>query len=180
VQLVGGRQALSSETDGPLVAETLARCLGAPFYRLYAPLLLDSPKSRDSLSSSSAISEVLAVTRAADVALVGIGAWSNYAPSLRRLSYRLDDRELRDLEEAGVVGDILVRCIDGSGTVIPSPINRRVMGIDPSDLQRMRWSIGVAWSEAKAPAVGAALRGRYLNALITDEPCARRVLDGHP
>jgi DNA-binding transcriptional regulator LsrR (DeoR family) len=177
VQLVGGRHALSSETDGPLVAETLARTLNAPFYRLHAPALLDTQESRDTLMSLPTIADVLAMTRAADVAVVGIGAWSNFAPSLRRSGYRLDAQELHDLEQAGVVGDILTRCIDQSGVIIPSPTNRRVVGIDPSDLQHMRWSIGVAWREEKAQAVLAALRGRYLNVLITDQDCARRVLD---
>jgi len=176
-QLVGGRHGLSSETDGPMVAEILASRLDAPFYRLHAPLLLDSAETRDSLVSSPAIAEVLAMTRVADIALVGIGTWLNYAPSFQRLNYHLDDQELHDLEQAGVVGDILTRCIDHSGAVIPSPINRGIVGIDPHDLLDMRWVIGLAWQEEKVQAILATLRGHYLNVLITNESCAQQVLD---
>ena len=176
-QLVGGRHGLSSETDGPMVAEMLANSLGAPFYRLHAPLMLDSAETRDSFVSSPAIADVLAMTRVADIALVGIGSWPNFAPSLQRLNYRLDDQELRELEQARVVGDILTRCIDHSGAVISSPINRRIVGIDPNDLLDMRWVIGLAWQEEKVQAILATLRGHYLNVLITNESCAQQVLD---
>jgi len=175
-QLVGGQHGLSTEKDSPMVAELLAHRLNAPFYRLHAPLMLNSPEARDSLVASPTVAQVLEVTRAADIALVGIGAWSNFAPSIRRLNYYLDDQELQDLEEAGVVGDVLTRCIDRSGAVIPSPINRRMVGIDPSDLRRMRWVVGVAWQEGKTQAILATLRGNYLNVLITDESCARQLL----
>jgi DNA-binding transcriptional regulator LsrR (DeoR family) len=176
-QLVGGRHGLSSETDGPMVAELLANRLGAPFYRLHAPLLVDTPEMRDSLMVSPAMADALSAARSSDVALVGIGAWSNFAPSLQRLNYHLNEESLRELQEAGVVGDVLTRCVDASGNVIASEINDRIVGIDPAELRSMRWVIGLAWHEDKAPAILAALRGRYLNVLITCESCARQVLD---
>ena len=175
-QLIGGRHGFSSETDGPMVAELLANRLGAPFYRLQAPLLLDTPEMRDTLASSQAITEALSIAEAADVALIGIGAWTRFASSLQKLNYRLDSAELADLERSGVVGDILNRNIDDSGNVIVSPLNQRVVGLDPSKLQSMRWAIGLAWHEEKSEAILAALRGKYLNVLITSSVCAETIL----
>jgi DNA-binding transcriptional regulator LsrR (DeoR family) len=179
-QLVGGQHGLSTEKDSPMVAELLARRLDAPFYRLHAPLMLDSPEARDSLVASPTIADVLKVTQSADIALVGIGAWTNFAPSLRRLNYHLDDQELKDLENAGVVGDVLTRCIDRSGAVIPSSINRRIIGLDPNALKDMRWSIGIAWQIEKIPAILASLRGQFLNVLLTDDACAQQLLAHSP
>lgn len=176
-QMVGGQHAFGIETDGPMVAELLATRLGARFYRLHAPLFLDSRDARDSLIASPTIADVLEITRSAHIALVSIGAWSNYVPSLQRLNYNIRTKEIEQLEKAGVVGDILVRSLNRKGEVIPSTIIDRIVGIDPSDLQQMRWVIGIAWQEEKVEAILATLRGKYLNVLITNEHCARAILE---
>ena len=53
---------------------------------------------------------------------------------------------------------------------------RRKVVLSPEDVRV--GSIAVAGGEAKAAAVGAALRGRLISGLLTDESVARAILEG--
>jgi DNA-binding transcriptional regulator LsrR (DeoR family) len=52
----------------------------------------------------------------------------------------------------------------------------RVVGIELNDLPQLPWVFGAAVGVEKAPAVLGALRGGYINVLVTDEPTARACL----
>jgi DNA-binding transcriptional regulator LsrR (DeoR family) len=58
---------------------------------------------------------------------------------------------------------------------------RRILSVEGSRLQTLsrredRHVVAVAGGRAKVEAVRGALRGRFMNALVTDEDCAARLL----
>jgi DNA-binding transcriptional regulator LsrR (DeoR family) len=58
-------------------------------------------------------------------------------------------------------------------------VNRRVVGISLDNLSRIETVIGVAGSSRKGAAILGALRGGYVNVLITDDQAAQKVLALH-
>jgi deoxyribonucleoside regulator len=58
-------------------------------------------------------------------------------------------------------------------------INRRIVGISLDTLLRIETVIGVAGSSRKGAAILGALRGGYVNVLITDDQAAKKVLALH-
>lgn len=62
------------------------------------------------------------------------------------------------------------------GEHIDNTLDDRLIGIDIADLKRTPYRIGVAEAVDKADAIASALKGRYINVLVTTEETAREVL----
>ena len=84
--------------------------------------------------------------------------------------------EAEELLRAGAVGDICGRHFDVNGEMANFPLNERVVGIDPLQLQKIPCRIGVAAGAWKAEAILGAMRGTWINVLVTDEEAALRLL----
>ena len=74
------------------------------------------------------------------------------------------------------MGDVLARALDAEGNPLDHPLNRRVIGLELEALRRIPTVIAVAGGVAKAPAIRAALRGGYVDVLVTDAEAAAAVL----
>jgi DNA-binding transcriptional regulator LsrR (DeoR family) len=119
-----------------------------------------------------------------DIALAGIGLIGEQTPGFCSLaeSYGVSVRRLRQL---GVVGEINYQPFDARGTLVDRPelraLTRRILSVEGSRLQALsrrddRYVVAVAGGRAKVEAVRGALRGRFMNVLVTDEDCAARLL----
>lgn len=175
IQAIGATGAESNTSDGPLLAQNLAEKLGAQLQLLHAPLLVDNQSVRDALLRDKHISGVLDAARRADIAFVGIGLPSPQANNLVRTGY-MTEPQANDLVKRGVVGDICARYFNTEGKLLDIDVNRRVMGVSPAEMERVGKVVGVSGGVQKGPAVLGALRGKYLDVLITDRNAACYVL----
>lgn len=175
VQIIGALGTGDPMIDGPELARWLAEKLEAPVRHLHAPLLVESEAVAQALRQERAIAETLAMARKVHLALIGIGSVDPALSSLRRAGY-LTEAELEALRAAGAVGDVLARVLDAEGRPLDLPFNRRVVGLEPEALRRIPTVIAVAGGLAKAPAIRAALRGGYVDVLVTDAAAAAAVL----
>jgi DNA-binding transcriptional regulator LsrR (DeoR family) len=175
VQMVGAVGAGDPLMDGPDLARLLAGVYGGEYRYLHAPLIVEDARSREVLLQEPRIRETLSLARRTDLALVGIGAPQPEVSSLLRAGY-LDQEALAQLRAQGVAGDICARHYDAWGDVLDVELNRRVVGVELEALHDIAQVIGVAGGEAKAGAILGALRGGHVNALITDDVTARKVL----
>jgi DNA-binding transcriptional regulator LsrR (DeoR family) len=111
-----------------------------------------------------------------DIAVISIGEVSKSA-SLFEMGFLLQEDIHRVLEK-GAVGDILGRFIDSQGKIIEDEIHDRVIGIPIETLKRSdQVTIGIAGGESKFEAVRAAVKGGFVNVLITDENNALRLCE---
>ena len=76
-----------------------------------------------------------------------------------------------------MVGDILGQFFDASGSVVRLPIHDRRIGIELSDLAQIPKVVGVAGGLHKVEAILGALRGGFLDVLVTNELAALRLLE---
>jgi len=86
--------------------------------------------------------------------------------------FSAEDRS--QLTRLGAVGDICFRYFDAQGVPIKSALMQRVIGIEPSMLRAVGRVIGIAGGKRKLQAILAALRGGWIDILITD----RRTAEG--
>jgi DNA-binding transcriptional regulator LsrR (DeoR family) len=80
-----------------------------------------------------------------------------------------------DLDEAianGAVGDIANRFIDADGQPVQVELNERIIGIDLDQLGKIPRVVGVAGGSNKIAPIRAALRGKLIDVLITDQATA--------
>jgi DNA-binding transcriptional regulator LsrR (DeoR family) len=119
-----------------------------------------------------------------DIALVGVGQIAEQTPGFCTLaeSYGVSVKRLR---EFGVVGEINYQPFDAEGHIVDQPelqvLMHRVLSVSGDRLQDLsrrddRYVIAVAGGRSKIDAVRGALRGRFMNVLVTDEDVAQAVL----
>lgn len=110
----------------------------------------------------------------AQFSVVGIGGMSENATILTNGMFSNSDFLLLSMK--GAVGDILCHFIDKDGNLVPSDIEGRLISTPLQKLKSLENTIGVAAGEHKVAAILAALKGEYLDTLITDENTARSIL----
>lgn len=177
VQLIGASGSEIVSTDGPRYAQMLAEKLNCPSYYLHVPLVVESEAVRDSLLQDIRIRSTLEHARQANIAFVGIGYtgdMDNY--SLLRTGY-ISKEDLQVLLAEGAVGDICARHFDQNGNYLDTDFDRRTIGISLEELREIDTVVGLSGSKIKAPAVYGALKGAYLNVLITDAVTALELID---
>lgn len=176
VQMIGAAGRGDPLIDGPELARSLAQTLGADYFTLNAPLIVDDPSIRQALTQESNIRETLGLASQADVALVGIGSVEPDISSLVRAGYT-QAKEMMAIKATGAVGDICACHYDKDGHILDIDINQRSIGVSLQTLSRPSCTvIGVAGGAGKATAILGALRGHFVDILVTDSMAAERIL----
>jgi DNA-binding transcriptional regulator LsrR (DeoR family) len=175
VQILGGVGSIGSEFHAIYLAQKLAANIGARPVLLQSPAVVGSPEAQRVLSRDPAVQEASALFDKLDVALVGIGSME---PSrMLSVSGSIFSREERaELHRLGAVGDICFRYYNLNGEPIKSPLMKRVIGIDLAKLRACKRVVGVAGGVQKVPSILAALRGRLIDVLITDQRTAEALV----
>jgi DNA-binding transcriptional regulator LsrR (DeoR family) len=139
-------------------------------------VVTDTVEERALLESQRPWQLIRALADSASIALVGIGTLDREAevPLLR--DGFITEAERDELIRLGAVGDITGWAFDANGHQLEGGSNARLTAI-PHRVPLTRLTIGVAGGSSKALAIGAALRGRLVSGLITDEAAARRILE---
>jgi DNA-binding transcriptional regulator LsrR (DeoR family) len=178
VQILGATGSENTPINGPILAQLLSDRLGCRSWHLHAPLIVDCEAGRNALLQDRSIQHTLERAKHADVALVGIGSTRSDLYSLLRAGYVTED-EAQAIREMGAVGDVCAQHYNLSGQWLDIDINRRVVGIELETLFKIDTVIGVAGSSRKGQAILGALRGGYVDVLITDDQAAKKVLALH-
>ena len=83
--------------------------------------------------------------------------------------------ELAAIRDQGAIGNICLRHYDGNGVEIREPLGNRIVGLALEQLKKIPRSVGIAGGKQRLLPVLGALRGRWINTLITDQYTAKRL-----
>lgn len=175
VQMLGGLGRPESETYGADLVHRMALAFNAKPRLISAPGIVTSKLVRDALLDDPQIASTLSLAAQADVALVGIGRPT--PDSVVMQSGILTEAEFAELQAYGAVGDIALRFFDADGRPIQHEICDRMIGLDLDQIRKIPRVIGAAGGEAKVEVIRAALRGKLINVLVTDERTALSLLE---
>ena len=153
---------------------TRSSIFNAKLYLTPAPLLMASEDIVKAMEQEPSVKQIRHMATLAQVSIVGIGGVDSNATLLTNGTLNHSDVLLLSMQ--GAVGDMLCHFIDKDGNVIQSSLERRLMSTPLEQLKEMSNSIGVAGGSTKSEAILAALKGNYLDVLITDETTATNVL----
>ena len=167
VSLTGG---VGTYVDGMRTANW-----GSGVHLVPAPLVVRDPDVARNLSSEPAVANLLDMALNASYQLVGIGEL-NAASTVVRAGYISPD-DVEPLRRKGAVGDILCQFYNDRGEVLDLPLHDRVIGVKLSGLSKAEKVVAAAGGLSKVQAIHAALRGRFIGILITDETTAAGLLD---
>ncbi|HLG81839.1 MAG TPA: sugar-binding transcriptional regulator [Bradyrhizobium sp.] len=172
VSLVGNISADGSASFFDTVGR-LADRTGARHYPMPLPFLMSSEDERNRMVRIEPIAKVKAVAAKADLRLVGIGQMDQKAQV--HVDGFVTREELFEMMRLGAVGEITGWAYDAKGRLIKGGTNRRLTSIPPQ-VPVQTTTIAAALGQAKVSAIRAALAGRLVNGLITDEATARAAL----
>jgi DNA-binding transcriptional regulator LsrR (DeoR family) len=175
VQILGGVGSPGAEVHATHLTQRLARLIGAEAIFLPAPGVVGSPKARGVLMEDPFVKKAVAQFGRVTLALVGIGA---VKPSrlLASSGNAFQPAELAALRQRGAVGDVCLRFFDAEGRPVATELDGRVIGMGLRQLRAVSRSVGVAGGFRKFTAILGALRGRFVNVLVTDRRTAERLL----
>jgi DNA-binding transcriptional regulator LsrR (DeoR family) len=145
----------------------------APHFPMPVPVIADTDEDRELFTSLKPVRRVRDLAAHADVAFVGIGQMTETAPLYK--DGFITAEELADMGARGAAGEIAGWAYTAEGRYIDGGTNGRICGVRVAAGDG-RSVIGIAAGAEKIPAMMAALRGRLVNGLITDERTALALL----
>jgi DNA-binding transcriptional regulator LsrR (DeoR family) len=145
----------------------------ARHYPMPLPVFVSSEAEREQLLRINPVTRVRAVAERADLRLIGIGQIDQGAQLL--IDGFISREELLELMRLGAVGELTGWAFDDAGRIIDGGTNRRVTSV-PHRVSAETLVVGAALGPPKVPAMRAALAGRLLSGLITDEATAKALL----
>jgi DNA-binding transcriptional regulator LsrR (DeoR family) len=173
VSLVGNISADGSASFFDTVGR-LADRTGARHYPMPLPFLMSSEDERNRMVRIEPIAKVKAIAAKADLRLIGIGQMDQKAQVY--VDGFVTREELFELMRLGAVGEITGWAYDAKGRLIKGGTNQRLTSIPPQ-VPAATATVAAVVGRAKVPAIKAALAGRLINGLITDEATACAILD---
>jgi len=168
VPLVGGVGQTKLDVHSNQIVINLARAFGGDWQLFHAPAIVDSLNVKNTILSDKNTRQVLELFEKCSVALIGIGAPLTPHSTMLETGY-FSERELEQLKNTGAVCDLCSIFLNKEGKLCPAEINQRVIGISLENLDKIPLVIGVAGGTDKHEAVLAALKGKHIDVLITDE-----------
>jgi DNA-binding transcriptional regulator LsrR (DeoR family) len=154
---------------------TMADRIKARSFPMPLPVIASSPQEREMLLNQPMIRQTLALAAKADVTFVGIGDLGPKAPLYE--DGFITESELKALQKAGGVGEIVGWVFDRDGRMIDGVTNDRVSSA-PLPSREKSLVVALAMGDLKLPGILAAVNRRLVNGLITDERTATSLLSG--
>ncbi|MFK7801001.1 MAG: sugar-binding transcriptional regulator [Anaerolineae bacterium] len=174
VQMLGALGEGDSHIDGPELALRLAEKFEGSYRYVHAPAVVKSIEMKQMLLQQPQIKSTLEKAANADIMLQGIGSLADEMSSLARAGY-LSEAERDACLAEGAVGHLMARMIDINGNHV-GKYNERVVAIPVEALHQPDYSIGICASKRKAKPTLGALRGKFINTLVTDRRCAEELI----
>ncbi|MGB9857407.1 MAG: sugar-binding transcriptional regulator [Dictyoglomaceae bacterium] len=173
VQLNGGVSKSGITTHADEIVREVAKIFSAEYFLLPLPAIVENETTRETLINDNIIKEYLSIAEVSTIAIFSVGRLG--FQSILYLAGYITDKEMEEMQKRGVVGDICSTFFDITGNTENIPVNKRVCGINITNLRKKKASIAIAGSPIKAEAILGGLRGGYINYLITDFKTALRI-----
>lgn len=177
VQILGGIGNPGAEAHANRLTGRLANLVNGTAVFLPAPGVVGSETALQVLLEDQYVQETTRLFDNVSIALVGIGA---IEPSklLTQSGNIFTEQEQAKLRLEGAVGDILLRFFDAKGRQVNGSLSNRVVSMSLEQLRQVDRAIAVAGGRRKYPAILGALRGGWINILITDRCTAEFLVNG--
>ena len=173
VQVAGAPLGLEISQNPVELLHRLASLSGGRSYPVYSPMWAEDPLLIQRLRQEPTVASAMAKYDSIDMLVLGVGSWT---PAKSCLCTGFPDSWRREALAAGVQADVCGTLIDRDGREIPSPLDDYGLTITSRQLRRIPDVVGIGGGTEKADAIAAALRGRWINVLVTDAGVARHLL----
>ncbi len=176
IPLTGEPAKTSSRYHVTSVVSKVAQTFEAVPHYLYAPLLTEKEGTKETILADGVSSAVVNLWEKITKAFFSVGAITKGVSTLWWSLEFLDENKFNELLELGAVGEICAQYFDQAGRLIDTDLHKRTIAMPITRLKEIDFSVGIVGDEIKVPALVGALRGGFINVLITYEHIAEAVL----
>ena len=174
VQLTGALARPDVEINAPELVHAVARRAQARSSVIYAPMIASDAATAAAFARQPQIADTIRHFDEVTVAVMGVGGWTPPSSTLHDACTPAE-RELA--RRARVRADLSGVLLDELGHAVHAPLRERIIAITPGQLRRVPEVIAIAYGQEKVPAARAAIRGGYLNTLVTHTAFAEHLLN---
>lgn len=177
VQLSSGSNLVSMNMICHDLTRQLAERFGTTPHLIFAPQLVGNKELRDLLIKDESIKKTFDFFDKITVVIFGIGAFSPDFIKMLLENGQITAGELDILIKKKAVGDIFSNYIDFDGKLCDESLTRRLITMPVEKLRNIPYSLALAGGKEKAKPILAAIRGGYINMLVTDKGTIEEILD---
>ncbi len=152
------------------ITEALAEnaTLASHLRLLPAPVLVSSPELANHLNMEKSVREVLEMATHADATLTSVGGIDPATASSVKNSLVTTEEAIR-YRALGGVGDMIGEWFDARGQVLEKATSERKIGLKLAVLRDLPNVVCIAGGKGKVDAIRGAVKGGFVNVLVTDE-----------
>ncbi len=174
VSLLGGIDITGRDIHSNEIARRVSEAFKGKYYVLNAPVFVSNLQTKEAFEKEKSIKAVIDKAKLADIAVVGIGSPKQSSTMIKRGYFSI--KEFVKLTDKGAVGDICTNFYDIWGNIIKFSLNNKMIGLGLKELKHIPIVIGVASGEDKKEAILGALRGGYVNIIVTNKGVAEYLI----
>jgi DNA-binding transcriptional regulator LsrR (DeoR family) len=174
VQLTGALARPGADDSSIELVREVARVAGGPAYYFYAPMAVPDPATARALRGQPEVARAFGLIGSVTKAVAGVGAWE---PEQSTLYDATSEAERVELGRTGVCAEVSGVLIDDDGGPVPAALTERMIGITAAQMRAVPEVVGIVYGLAKSRAVLAAVRGGYVNSLVTHSTLALALIE---
>ena len=158
------------------IAQEFSRKFGGTYTQFLSPAVFSEQKAMEYFLKEKSISYIFDDFQKLDTLIMGIGIPQRVESTLVRAGY-ITGENLEKFARDGMAGDIALHFFDEDGdTEKFRAFNDRVAGMPLEMMKKVRNRIGIAGGENRAEAIRGAIKGGFINMLITNIDAAEKLL----
>ena len=175
VQLVGGMNIDFSDLEPTDITKTIASKLGGESNILYAPVIVENKETKDAMMSDFSLKSVFDKMEKCNYIVVGIGELKDETKLYKESNFNKQYKE--HLLSKGCIGDIGFRWFDREGKIVVHDYDNKTIGYNILNKNNETPVIGIAGGKKKEEAILGALKGGFIDVLITDDETAKFLIN---
>lgn len=158
------------------IAQEFSRKFGGTYTQFLSPAVFSEQKAMEYFLKERSISYIFDDFQKLDTLIMGIGIPQRVESTLVRAGY-ITGENLEKFARDGMAGDIALHFFDEDGATEKfRAFNDRVAGMPLEMMKKVRNRIGIAGGENRAEAIKGAIKGGFINMLITNIDAAEKLL----
>ena len=158
------------------IAQEFSRKFGGTYTQFLSPAVFSEQKAMEYFLKEKSISYIFDDFQKLDTLIMGIGIPQRVESTLVRAGY-ITGENLEKFARDGMAGDIALNFFDEDGATEKfRAFNDRVAGMPLEMMKKVRNRIGIAGGENRAEAIRGAIKGGFINMLITNIDAAEKLL----
>ena len=159
------------------IAANFAQKFGGRYVQFLAPAVFQNVEVMKGFLQEESVNYIYKYFEKLNSVLLGIGVPERGGSTMVSAGY-INERKLDEFVERGAVGDIALRYFNREGNTEPfKEFNDKVASIPMKTLKKVENRVGIGGGVEKVNAIKGAIRAQFINILITDVDCARKMLE---